>query len=104
VAPDAVALLVDGLPLLAARSGRPHDPVFTVRIHTTDPERDLAVTTTDPVVLAPADPTASYDGELSMSAEAFVRLVYGRLDADHAAEAPSGARGLADLRRTFPGF
>jgi uncharacterized protein (TIGR03083 family) len=106
VAADAVDLLIGGLPLLAARSGRPSDPAYTVRIRTTDPVRDLVVTTSDPVVLAPADPSADYDGEVSLPAEAFVRLVYGRLDIAHTPPLveETGTRGLADLRETFPGF
>jgi hypothetical protein len=47
---------------------------------------------------APGEP------DLSMPAEAFVRLVYGRLDPDHA---PAGVEGderlLEQLRAVFPG-
>ena len=53
----------------------------------------------------PADPDDSYDGSVDLPAEAFLRLVYGRLDPDHTpAVAESGTRGLADLRAVFPGF
>ncbi len=55
----------------------------------------------------PIEPYAegtAYDGHLTLPAEAFLRLVYGRLDAAHApAVERSGERGLDDLRTAFPG-
>ena len=71
---------------------------------TSGPARDFVVSVADPVSVEIPDPDASYDGAIDLPAEAFVRLVYGRLDPDHTPEVTeSGARGLADLRRVFPG-
>jgi hypothetical protein len=44
------------------------------------------------------------DSTLVRRAEAFIRLVYGRLDPDHS---PAGLEQdpiLTDMRRLFPGF
>ena len=66
--------------------------------------RDLVVEVADPVVVRTAEPDDDYDGSVDLPAEAFLRLVYGRLDVDRTPDhSESGARGLADLRRVFPG-
>jgi uncharacterized protein (TIGR03083 family) len=103
VAPDAVELLVDHLGVTAGRAGRSSDPAYAVAVVTTDPARDLVVRTGDPVTVAPADAGAT-DGRLALPAEAFLRLVFGRLDPEHTpAVEQSGERGLDDLRAAFPG-
>ena len=105
VTAEAVGLLLDGLGSTAERSGTPADPPFAVQIVTTDPARDLVVRTASPVTIEVAEEGASYDGRLVLPAEAFLRLVYGRLDEAHAPELEqAGARGLDDLRAAFPGF
>ena len=43
------------------------------------------------------------DPELDLPSEAFIRLVYGRLDPEHTPGTVVGA-ALDTLRRTFPGF
>lgn len=104
VAADAVALLVDGLGLTAGRAGRPSDPAYAVRVVTTDPARDLVVRTGEPVTIA-AWAGDDVDGRLDLTAEAFLRLVTGRLDPEHTPPLEqSGERGLDDLRTAFPGF
>jgi hypothetical protein len=105
VAADAVDLLVDGLGATAARGGKPQGETFRVRIGTSAPRRDLVVAVGESVAIEVAEPDDSYDGSVDLPAEAFLRLVYGRLDPDHTPEfTESGARGLADLRTVFPGF
>jgi hypothetical protein len=43
--------------------------------------------------------------DLTLPAEAFVRLVYGRLDRAHTPSSVTGDTArLADLRKAFPGF
>ena len=102
---DAVDLLLDGLGSTAARGGRPQGESFRVRVGTTEPQRDLVVVVGDAVSIVPAEADDSYDGSVDLPAEAFLRLVYGRLDREHApAHAESGSRGVADLRSVFPGF
>ncbi len=105
VAADAVDLLVDGLGATAARGGKPQGETFRVRVGTTAPQRDLVVSVGESVTVEVAEADDAYDGSVDLPAEAFLRLVYGRLDPDHTAEfTESGTRGLADLRAVFPGF
>ena len=42
--------------------------------------------------------------ELTLPAEAFVRLIYGRLDADHTPPVKNAGVELDELRPIFPGF
>jgi uncharacterized protein (TIGR03083 family) len=103
VAPDAVDLLVDALPATAARGGRSVSGAEPVIIATTDPGRTFRVTLDPEVSVHPLDGVAAAD--LTMPAEAFLRLVYGRLDPTHTPSSVAGAPDhLADLRRAFPGF
>jgi uncharacterized protein (TIGR03083 family) len=104
VAADAVALLVDGLPEMAARVGRPAGSTATLLVSTTDPERRFAIVT-DGVGLEPwSDRHTS--GTLQLPAEALLRLLYGRLDPAHTPPVQLDAPGISldDLRAVFPGF
>jgi uncharacterized protein (TIGR03083 family) len=95
------ALVVDNLELVARFTGKPTGDTTTITVATTDPKRDFAVEITPGgVALTPGAAAASPDVELP--AEAFARLVYGRLDTEHT---PSGEHGpaLDILRRLFPG-
>jgi hypothetical protein len=71
-----------------------------VHVITSDPERRFVLRTGEAVTLAPSDGDAGPQ-ELRLPAEAFLRLVYGRLDPAHT---PSAEGDLADLRPLFPGF
>jgi hypothetical protein len=104
VAPDAVALLIDTLDFIANRAGKPQGKAIRLHVRTSEPERDLSLRVGDEVELVEgADDTA--DGELRIPAEAFLRLVYGRLDSNHAPPVEITAPGvtLDDLRGVFPG-
>jgi uncharacterized protein (TIGR03083 family) len=108
VSPDAVDLLIDNVPqFLAPRLGKtPPDP-YGVRIMTTGPDRDWLLATADTVIMTdyPEDGTDVPVGEVSMPAEALLRLAYGRLDAEHTPAAVSAAApDLNMLRNIFPGF
>jgi uncharacterized protein (TIGR03083 family) len=104
---DAVALLVDTIGGLAARTGKPGS-VTTVRVATERPERVFLLESGDDGVrLTPstAEDSADADGSVRLPAEALVRLVYGRLDDEHTpSTAVTEGVELDDLRRTFPGF
>ena len=105
VAPDAVSLLIDNVPqFLAPRLGRAPDVPFKIRIRTTGPERDYLLVAGDPVSMTDW-PGNGADSEVSMPAEALLRLAYGRLDPAHT---PAGVvadpADLDRLRRMFPGF
>ena len=102
LAADAVPIVIDNLEMLVGFAGKTdgHERVLTV--HTTGPSRAFAVNVgAERLALTAAERSASVDIELP--SEAFVRLVYGRLDPDHAPpdiESPE----LEQLRGLFPGF
>jgi uncharacterized protein (TIGR03083 family) len=111
VSPDAVDLLIDNVPnFLAPRLGKPQDPPLTLRIRTTEPERDYLLTAGDPVSMTDltaegAEQPGSDVHEIRMPAEALVRLAYGRLDPGHTpASVEADPADLDRLRKVFPGF
>ncbi len=103
VAHDAVELLIDGLAPMVGRVGKPTPTPMTLRVTTTDPERGFALVT-DGVRLEPWSERA-HDGEVILSAEELLRLVYGRLDSAHAASLRLDASpmSLDYLRAVFTG-
>jgi uncharacterized protein (TIGR03083 family) len=114
VSPDAVALLIDNVPqFLAPRLGKPQERPLRLRIRTTGPDRDYLFTAAEEVSMTDlqADPgaLASSDAEgpneVSMPAEALLRLAYGRLDPAHTPDDVVAApEDLDRLRAVFPGF
>jgi uncharacterized protein (TIGR03083 family) len=98
---EAVALVVDNLELIARFTATPTGDSRTITVTTTEPTVGFRIDLSpDAVQFSPASPESAAD--LILPAEAFTRLVYGRLDPDHT---PTGAEGLAlaHLRRVFPG-
>jgi uncharacterized protein (TIGR03083 family) len=104
VAPDAVALLVDGLPMFAGFAARKAPAPVAIAVTTTGPERRFTLDpgTGDAVTLRPAEPGDAASASLTLPAEAFLRLVYGRLDDD--AELTMSGVTLNELKSVFPGF
>lgn len=98
---QAAEQVVDNLDLIARFTGRPTGDAATITVATTEPSRVFAVAL-DPgsVTFGPGSDADTV--ELALPAEAFVRLVYGRLDLEHT---PPGAHGpaLDVLRQVFPG-
>jgi uncharacterized protein (TIGR03083 family) len=101
VSADAVELLIDRLPQTAARSGKAVEDIGQFTVETTAPDRTFLLTVNPDVSLEPTDNAAA--DVLRLPAEAFLRLVYGRLDQDHTPAEVSDPR-LPALRRVFPGF
>jgi len=103
IAHDAVELLIDGVPALAALVGKPTKRPTTLRVTTNEPERSFALVT-DGVRLEPWS-ERTHDGVLEVSSEELLRLVYGRLDSAHAASVrlDSPKLTLDELRAVFPG-
>jgi uncharacterized protein (TIGR03083 family) len=94
-------LVVDNLDLIARYTGKPTGAATTIRVATVDPERTFTVELTpDSVSLSTRSAAASPD--VRLPAEAFVRLVYGRLDPEHTPGRDHGAH-LDTLRQVFPG-
>jgi uncharacterized protein (TIGR03083 family) len=102
---DAADLVIDNLAPLVERTGRPAPEPFTVEVHTQAPDRRLRLELTgDGARLTPVATDTTTGPDLSTPGEAFVRLVYGRLDQDHTPDAVRATGVDLDLlRRTFPG-
>lgn len=103
----AVALLIDGLPQMMAWMGKKAAEPAVIAVTTTGPARAYTldtggVTLTPDGDGAPAGSSASLD----LTAEALLRLVYGRVDesAQASGEVRASNVSLADLRAVFPGF
>ncbi len=105
LAPDAVGQMIDSLGPAAQMSGKPVPDERTVIVHTFDPPRTLRLELgPDAVLLEPESrPDRSLD-ELHLPGEALIRLVYGRLDADHTPDGVGGTADLDELRGLFTGF
>jgi uncharacterized protein (TIGR03083 family) len=102
---DAATLVADTIGMVVDWAGRPSAEQVSVEVRTTSPERayhlDLGP---NGASLSPSlDDTDA--AELSLPTEAFVRLVYGRLDPDHTPASTSTSGVDLDLLRTvFPGL
>jgi uncharacterized protein (TIGR03083 family) len=105
---DATAsgLVISALAAMIPRAGKPTTEVHRVRVTTTEPTFDLLLELTpDGPALGPADNTTQADATLRLPAEAFLRLVFGRLDPDHTPDSvEADGIDLELLRTTFPGF
>lgn len=100
--PQAAELVVDNLELIAKWAAKPTGDTRTLTVATTNPERWFSIALTpDAVTFSPTSPSKSAD--VRLPAEAFARLVYGRLDAAHTPADVEGA-DLELLRRVFPGL
>lgn len=100
--PTAVAaLVVDNLELIARFTGKPTGDTTTITVATIDPQRGFTIDLT-PETVRFTPGAADTAADLQLPAEAFARLVYGRLDDEHA---PADVHGsaLPTLRRVFPG-
>ena len=104
---DAIELLIDNVSQFLSRRAKPLDEPFSVRITTTDPDRDYLLTSGESVTMTdwPGDGESSDMPHVRMPAEALLRLAYGRLDAGHTPSSVSAdADTLDKLRTIFPGF
>ena len=99
---DAAAAVVDNLGLIARFTGHPTGATRDVVVGTTDPARQFTVR----LAVDAVDIGAGGSGhapDLVLPAEAFCRLVYGRLDAAHTPVVTGDAAVLDSLRAVFPG-
>lgn len=103
----AVDLLVDRTSALAGRLGRA-EPLGgrSIGIETSDPSRRFLLSGGESVTLGDWSDDDKTDGVVELPAEAFLRLVYGRLDEAHTPPGitTDGAADLDVLRQVFPGF
>jgi uncharacterized protein (TIGR03083 family) len=103
VAPDAVGLLIDTLGPLVGRAGKPGRTQRRVHVSTSSPVRHFTLETGEKVALAASEYSEGLP-ELALPAEAFIRLVYGRLDPAHTPPVETRRADLDELRQVFPGF
>jgi uncharacterized protein (TIGR03083 family) len=105
VSPDAVDLLIDGVGRMMPWMGKKEADPRVIAVTTTDPERAF-VLDTGGVSLTSGTPDTPPSGSLELTAEALLRLVYGRVDSSAVASGEVRATNvdLADLRAVFPGF
>ena len=89
------------LELVARFTAKPTGDTTTITVVTMQPQRGFSIGLTVDTVAFQTD-TAGEGADLELPAEAFARLVYGRLDAAHT---PPGNHGpsLDLLRAVFPG-
>lgn len=97
----ATDVVIDNLAMIIGWVGKSGGSAREIVVRTTDPSRTFSLKVGERLSLDPASDSATADIELP--AEAFIRLVYGRLDPDHT---PAGIDGpvLEQLRVMFPGF
>ncbi len=101
VAPDAVGLIIDNVAMIVGFAAKPTGAERVLHVRTTAPDRDFSlVLATDRASLEPC--ADEHPPDLELPAEAFVRLVYGRLDPEHTPPV-RGSADLDELRRVFPG-
>ena len=107
----AAALVVDQLPLIVRYTAKPIAPLH-LRVYTVDPEltmqlslnRDGSQLENRSIVQPETHAEQTSQQTLRLPTEAFVRLVYGRLDADHTPPTVEAAPALLDtLRAALPG-
>jgi uncharacterized protein (TIGR03083 family) len=112
VAPDSTELLIARLPMMVGLIGRftPRETrpaeATAISITTSEPAGEFVLELGDDVALRPATGADTVDGELTIPAEALLRLIAGRLRPDRSSGdvEPAGALSMADLRRAFPGY
>ncbi len=99
--PAETAFVIDNLGLIASFVARPTGEVRDLSIHTTAPERDFTMRLSSDAAVMEAG--GAGDPDVTLPAESFCRLVYGRLDPAHM---PAGLAeaDLATLRKVFPGL
>lgn len=104
VAGDAVDLLLAGVPALAARGATPAAEPKTVGVTVTEPDHRYLIVTGPAVSVTEAEDGDDLDAALTLPAEAFLRLVYGRLDPAHTPAGVAEGPELEALRTVFRGI
>jgi len=101
----ATGTVVDNLGLIARFTAKPTGATRTITVHTTEPDRWFVVALDPESVTFTPSETAPGDGsaDVTLPAEAFIRLIYGRLDALHTPAVSGDLELLDELRRIYPG-
>ena len=99
---DVAAVVVDNLDLIARFAAKPTGATRSIAVRTSEPGRDFTVGLSADSVEFVAG-TAGSAPDLELPAEAFSRLVYGRLDPAHTPDFTGDESALDTLRAVFPG-
>jgi len=94
---DATALVIDNLEMISRFASRSDGVERTISVHTTEPERRFEIVVGPERAPLTQVSDSADPADVELPAEAFIRLVYGRLDA-----AEAGA-SLDQVRPLFPG-
>jgi len=98
----AAELVVDNLELVARFTAEPTRDTTSITVATTNPQRGFTINlTATGFTFTPGAAAGSPD--LTLPAEAFARLVYGRLDIAHTPVGIEAEAALGRLRQVFPG-
>lgn len=115
----ATELLIDVVAQRAGRMGKPVGGPMRVLIETVDPDRTFTLVVGEDVSLVTGSDDSASDGasdgdhnegpdgrqRLQIPAEAFLRLLAGRMDPNHTPrEVKAEGVGLDSLRAVFPGY
>ena len=104
VAEDAILPIMEQVTQLFQFVAKPAGDSFRVRLRTTEPDGDYLLDVGESVTLSDWADGSDVDGEITLPAEALLRLFYGRLDPDHTPAYTAEGIELDRLRAVFPGF
>jgi uncharacterized protein (TIGR03083 family) len=104
VAEDAILPIMQQITQLFQFVAKPAGDSFRVRLRTTAPDGDYLLDVGESVTLSDWVDGSDTDGEITLPAEALLRLFYGRLDPEHTPQYSAEGIELDRLRAVFPGF
>ena len=104
VAQDAILPIMEQVTQLFQFVAKPAGDSFRVRLRTTSPHGDYLLDVGESVTLSDWADGSDADGEITLPAEALLRLFYGRLDPEHTPQYSAEGIELDRLRAVFPGF
>jgi uncharacterized protein (TIGR03083 family) len=99
---DAASMILVAIPRLVAHRGTPSGLHRSVAIELLNPSHRYLLEIAETLTLTASDAAGS--AQLRLPTEAFVRLVYGRLDPDHTPAYEAHGVELDELRQMFPGL
>jgi uncharacterized protein (TIGR03083 family) len=104
VAEEAILPVLEQITQLLPFVAKPAGDSFRVRLRTTAPDGDYLLDVGESVTLSDWADGSDVDGEITLPAEALLRLFYGRLDPEHTPQYSAEGIELDRLRAVFPGF
>jgi hypothetical protein len=100
--PDAAHLVIDNLDLIARFTAKSVGEHRSIGVTTTDPARAFRIDVSADAVSFTREEDPG-DADVTVPAEAFIRLVYGRLDPEHTPAVEGDLTALDQLREVYPG-